>query len=61
MKKEVEMVKAEKTRHVGEVTGLRVACADFENLQGKVESVGKHLDGAKVAEQLATECAPEGQ
>ena len=41
--------------------GLQVARADFENLQGKVESLGKHLDGAKVAKQLATKCAPEGQ
>ena len=37
--------------------GLQVARADFENLQGKVESLGKHLDGAKAAEQLAVECA----
>jgi hypothetical protein len=42
LKKEVELIEAEKTRLVGEAAGLRVAHAraDFDNLQGKVESLG---------------------
>ena len=34
-----------------------MARGDFENLQGKVESLGKDLEGAKVVEQLTVECA----
>jgi predicted metal-dependent hydrolase len=52
LKKEVETVEAEKTRLAGEVVGLRVAHtrADFDNLQGKVESLGKELEGVKATE-----------
>ena len=57
LKKELEMVEAEKARLAGEIAGLRVAHGDFENLQGKVESLGKDLEGAKAAEQLAAERA----
>jgi hypothetical protein len=52
LKKEVDVVEAEK-----EVVGLCVAHADFEDLQGKVESLGKDLEDVKAAEQLAAERA----
>jgi len=57
LKKELEMVEAEKAQLAGEIAGLSVARGDFENLQGKVESLGKDLEGAKVVEQLTVECA----
>ena len=37
--------------------GLHVARADFENLQGKLESLSKDLEGAKATEPLAAEHA----
>ena len=40
-----------------EVTGLRIARADFEDLQGKVESLGKDLEGAKAIKQPTAERA----
>jgi uncharacterized protein YlxW (UPF0749 family) len=55
----VEVVEAEKTRLAEEVAGLRVARADFEDLQGKVESLGKDLEGAMAAKQLTAERALE--
>ena len=54
LKKELDTLEAEKTWLAGETAGLRVAHADLEELQGKVESLGKDLEGAKAAEQLAT-------
>ena len=50
LKKELEMVEAKKARLTREIAGLSVARGDFENLQGKVESLGKDLEGAMAAE-----------
>ena len=57
LKREVEVVEAENTWLVEEVAGLHVARADFEDLQGKMESLGKDLEGAKATERLAAEHA----
>ena len=57
LKKELETLEAKKGQLAGDVVGLRMARADFENLQGKVESLSKDLEGAKAAEQLAAERA----
>ena len=50
-------MEAEKDRLVGEVGGLSAARIDLENLQKKVESLNKEVEGAKAVEALADECA----
>jgi hypothetical protein len=54
LKKEVHILNAEKTRLAGEVGGLS---ADLENLRKEVNSLNKEAEGAKAAEQLASERA----
>ena len=53
LKKELDTLEAEKTWLAGETAGLRVAHADLEELQGKVESLGKDLEGVKAATERA--------
>ena len=55
LKKVADTLEAKKARLAEETVGLRAAGANLEELQGKVESLGKDLEGAKAAEQLATE------
>ena len=50
LKKELEMVEAEKTRPAGEVAGLHTSQVNFDDLKKKVESLNRALDGTKVAE-----------
>lgn len=50
LKKELEMVEAEKTRPAGEVAGLHASQVNFDDLKKKVESLNRALDGTKVAE-----------
>ena len=57
LKNEVETLEAKKTRLVGEVGSLRTARAELEELQKKVDSLSKEVEGAKVVEQLAAEHA----
>ena len=56
LKKEVDTLEAEKTWLAGDVGGLRIAFAELEELQKKVDLLNKEADGAKAAEQLAAEC-----
>jgi uncharacterized protein YlxW (UPF0749 family) len=57
LKKEMDTLEAEKTRLAGEVGGLRTTHAELEELQKKIDLLNKEVDGAKAAEQLATERA----
>jgi archaellum component FlaC len=57
LKKEVEMVEAEKSRLANKVAGLRSTQSNIEDLKEKVESLSKALEGAKATEQLAAERA----
>jgi hypothetical protein len=54
LKKEVETLEAKKSQLVGEVGALGVACTDLENLRKEVESLNRHMEGAKAAETLAS-------
>ena len=55
LKKEVETLEAEKTWLVGEIGSLRTACAKLEELQKKVDSLSKEVEGAKATKQLTVE------
>ena len=57
LKNEVETLEAKKTRLVGEVGSLRTARAELEELQKKVDSLSKKVEGAKAVERLAAERA----
>ena len=57
LKKQVDTLEAEKTQLVGEVGGLRTAQPDLEGLRKNVDSLIKEVDGANIAQQLATERA----
>jgi chromosome segregation ATPase len=57
LKKEIEVLEAEKTRLSVEVGGLRTARADADDLCSQVETLTKQLEDAKAAEVLAIEHA----
>jgi FtsZ-binding cell division protein ZapB len=57
LKKEIEVLEAEKTRLSAEVGGLRTARADVDDLRSQVETLTKLLEDAKAAEVLAIEHA----
>lgn len=57
LKKEVEILEAEKTWLSAEVSNLNATRADLGNLRTKVESLTKQLEGSKATEALAAERA----
>ena len=57
LKKVADTLEAKKARLAEETVGLRAAGANLEELQGKVESLGKDLEGAKAIKQLTAERA----
>jgi tRNA(Ser,Leu) C12 N-acetylase TAN1 len=57
LKKEIEVLEAEKTRLLAEVDGLRTTHTNADDLHAQVETLTKQLEGAKAVEVLAVECA----
>jgi metal-sulfur cluster biosynthetic enzyme len=57
LKKEIEVLEAEKTHLSVEVDGCRTACANADNIRAQVETLTKQLEGAKAGEVLVVERA----